>query len=238
MKLRKAIIKNYKSIPVRGVELDFLSNILILVGPNNSGKSNILQALQLILGDSNPTYSAKPNYFNDLLSPIEIQVIFVLESSDGNLLYSAPGITKICQKAVYKKLKNDEEVEVAMDLTLWSEEAKATSDEAVEQDEDTDSESASESIAPRKNSLKIKIGSFDIHSKLNELRKVLVRCVLVPVLRDAGKELGASAWTPYGVLMKSVLEGHSRYPEVCKQLDALNSLIQNIFDSQKNKLVV
>lgn len=51
MLLKKISIKNFKSI--KNIEFDFPeSNILILVGENNAGKSNIIRAIDVICGES------------------------------------------------------------------------------------------------------------------------------------------------------------------------------------------
>ena len=51
MLLKKVSIKNFKSI--KHLEFDFPeSNILVLVGENNAGKSNIIRAIDAICGDS------------------------------------------------------------------------------------------------------------------------------------------------------------------------------------------
>ncbi|BFP41170.1 hypothetical protein FGF1_20150 [Flavobacteriaceae bacterium GF1] len=51
-RLKKLIIKNFRSIGEEGVEID-LDEIVVLVGPNNVGKSSILRAYELVmLGDN------------------------------------------------------------------------------------------------------------------------------------------------------------------------------------------
>ncbi len=49
MKLKRMVIENFRSI--KHIEFDFpASNLLILVGGNNAGKSNIIRAVNNILG--------------------------------------------------------------------------------------------------------------------------------------------------------------------------------------------
>lgn len=51
MLLKKVSIKNFKSI--KDIEFEFPeSNILVLVGENNAGKSNIIRAIDVICGES------------------------------------------------------------------------------------------------------------------------------------------------------------------------------------------
>jgi putative ATP-dependent endonuclease of OLD family len=69
-------IKNFRSIKGRTVNLGQLN---FLVGPNNAGKSNIMRALNLCLGDSYPTARTfnEKDFFNyDKTQPIFIQVKF------------------------------------------------------------------------------------------------------------------------------------------------------------------
>lgn len=49
MKISRIYIENYRSIK----KLDFLpGNYCVLVGENNAGKSNILKAVNLVLGET------------------------------------------------------------------------------------------------------------------------------------------------------------------------------------------
>jgi len=57
MKLHRVKIQNFKSIPVSGVKIEFHSGFLALVGKNNAGKSNIIEALGLNLGSKSPLYT-------------------------------------------------------------------------------------------------------------------------------------------------------------------------------------
>ncbi len=59
MYISKVIIKNYKSI--KDLILNFNAGKNIIVGKNNSGKSNIIKAIDIVLGESSPTYSKYNN---------------------------------------------------------------------------------------------------------------------------------------------------------------------------------
>jgi len=70
MKIKSVKIKNYHSI----VECDFtFSNLLALIGENNSGKSNIIHALKLFFSKEKPRDVFS---FNDSSKPIEIIIEF------------------------------------------------------------------------------------------------------------------------------------------------------------------
>jgi len=52
MKINKVVIKNFRSIK----SLEFNpSNICVLVGENNAGKTNVLTAINFLLGEIWPT---------------------------------------------------------------------------------------------------------------------------------------------------------------------------------------
>ena len=59
MHLSKLFIKNYRSI--RQLELVFSPGKNVILGRNNSGKSNILSAINLVLGENSPDYKKSEN---------------------------------------------------------------------------------------------------------------------------------------------------------------------------------
>ncbi|MGC9124374.1 MAG: ATP-dependent nuclease [Thermoplasmata archaeon] len=80
--IKKLKIQNFRSIRDLEVELD---KINAFIGPNNAGKSNIMKALNLILGEAYPTvksFDEKDFHMHNTDNPIVIEVIF-----DGPLNY-------------------------------------------------------------------------------------------------------------------------------------------------------
>ena len=59
MYLSRIFIKNYRSI--RELDLEFSKGKNIIVGRNNSGKSNIIRAIDIVLGERSPTYDKWEN---------------------------------------------------------------------------------------------------------------------------------------------------------------------------------
>lgn len=59
MHLSRLYIKNYRSI--KELDLTFGKGKNVLVGRNNAGKSNIIRAINLILGETVPTYAKSEN---------------------------------------------------------------------------------------------------------------------------------------------------------------------------------
>ena len=88
MKLDRVEIKNFRSI--KEVTLDFSHSCRVLVGINESGKSNILNALKLLQTDCNPQKSkdlreALPD--EATINGSYVQFIFKLENQELNKLF-------------------------------------------------------------------------------------------------------------------------------------------------------
>ena len=59
MHLSRLYIRNFRSI--KEVDLRFKPGKNVIIGRNNAGKSNIIRALDLVLGESSPTYARSEN---------------------------------------------------------------------------------------------------------------------------------------------------------------------------------
>lgn len=67
MFLSRLYIRNYRSI--KEIDLKFTSGKNVIVGRNNAGKSNLVKAIDLILGENSPTYQKSENVaFSDFYS--------------------------------------------------------------------------------------------------------------------------------------------------------------------------
>ena len=62
MYISKVKIKNYRSI--KDLTINFNPGKNIIVGKNNSGKSNIIKSINIVLGEDSPTYE-KHNKINN-----------------------------------------------------------------------------------------------------------------------------------------------------------------------------
>lgn len=102
MHVSRLYIENFRSI--KQIDLKFTSNKNIIIGKNNSGKSNIMRAIDLMLGEKSPTYANSDNiteddfFYHDGNHADEIYVWLELDRSsdpveefDYNLLYGAFG---------------------------------------------------------------------------------------------------------------------------------------------------
>ena len=84
----------------------------------------------------------------------------------------------------------------------------------------------------------IKLWGFPIHRKREDVRRLVIRILVVPAIRDYKDELSASKWMTYGQLMKEVLENAPNYPAIKADLVNLNLKILTAFETEKTKLLV
>lgn len=76
MHISRLVIRNYRSI--KNLDLKFEKGKNVIIGRNNAGKSNIIKAINLILGESSPTYQKSQNiteydfFKGDTTNPIYI----------------------------------------------------------------------------------------------------------------------------------------------------------------------
>lgn len=82
MYLSRLYIKNYRSI--KEVDISFPKGKSVIIGRNNAGKSNIIKAIDLILGESQPTYAKAENITeNDFFSwKDQVEETEVVESAN------------------------------------------------------------------------------------------------------------------------------------------------------------
>lgn len=73
IKITKLIVKNYRGIGPKGLEID-IDDVVILVGPNNSGKSTILKAFQLVTASSDTKIKLDDFYNRSETHKPEIEV--------------------------------------------------------------------------------------------------------------------------------------------------------------------
>lgn len=59
-RLKRITIKNFRTIGPKGISVD-LDEIVVLVGPNNAGKSSILKAYNVIMSDEKIELDDFPN---------------------------------------------------------------------------------------------------------------------------------------------------------------------------------
>lgn len=210
MKIFQLRIKNYKGFKDETV-LNLFGSRYAIIGKNNSGKSTILNALNLLLGSKDPRYNylSESDYYNE---DEEVMIELSLVADDLEEIWDLPTTKK--NKGIfaskYKKDKLSAQIKLVINQKLDG------------------------SISER---FIITIGGFPVFQKIADLRSALSKNVIAPPIRDAKDELSASKWTAYGVLMKSILESSPRYEELNSHLTKLNSLIEEMLNDEKEQIL-
>lgn len=220
MRITSLTIRNFRSFGPQGATITFPSPVCVLVGRNNSGKSNVLRSLEILLGPKSVSYAKfGEDDFNDPTKPIEISVTLGnITATDKTGLF-AIGLTKQQMGAFSAKLSSGE---VEVEIRLRRNPAGGVPDE--------DQETAGDTF-------EISLWGFNVFKKKDEVRLKLTRLLMVPSMRSAEDELSASQWTVYGQLMKETLEGAPEYAAIKKDLRALNKKIQTSFGGLKRRLL-
>lgn len=114
MYLSRLFIENYRSI--KQVDLKFERGKNVIVGRNNAGKSNIIKAIDLVLGDYSPTYNRSENitendfYAGDIENEIFIWCEINRECSEEGVFESL-NFSEVAKSAFFRiyndKYNND-----------------------------------------------------------------------------------------------------------------------------------
>ena len=200
------------------------SRHIALVGANNAGKSNIITAIDWVLGPRLPYQlrTEKDDYF-DTSKPIVIQAVLgdVVAKEKPRLMGLA---TNQQQRGALSK-KTDPEIELTVTIP------------SLEHDTSDSEEDEGDDNSTTRPNLDIKLWGFSVYKKQGEIRKLLAQLIRVGSDRNVEDDLQASRWTPYGQLMKSVLEASPEYPDLVDLLSQVNDKIQTIFKKQKDSLL-
>lgn len=227
MRIVKLTINNYRSFGPQDTSVLFHTRHSLLVGKNNSGKSNVLSALNIVIGTKNPLW-IRPlaDDFHDPAKPIRITLeLGGFNDESKKTLFSLPNITQKQQGALGKKPNDDISIKLNFERSLENLQGSSEEEDGQDTEEQQD------------RPFEITLWGFKVHRKVEEVRRALCKMLLVPAIRDAGKELSASQWTVYGQLMKEVLRDSPSFEAVRKHLEEVNTDIQRIFSNEKKQVV-
>lgn len=210
MRLYQLKLKNFKSFKDEQV-LNLYGRRYALIGRNNSGKSSLINAINLILGSKDPRYiNLDETYYYDTSEELIIELALV--TKNVGLIWDLPTAQK--NKAIFaSKFKKDSK---SARITL------------------TINQKLDGSI---KDKFLMTFGGSRVHQKVADLRNALAKNVIATPVRSAKEDLSASKWTSYGTLMKSILESSPRYSELQTQLEQLNTLIEDMLNSEKEQIL-
>lgn len=228
MRLTRLSITNFRSISAR-IDIDVPSQHVVLVGSNNAGKSNVLTALEWVLGNRTP-FQLRPTV-DDYFDPTS-EIVIEAEIGDVGTADRTDLMAIATSQQQRGALSKKTDPTILLTLTISPLEAKTGDDE-----DEEDAEQESQSCPTGKGTLLINYWGFPIRQKATERRRQVAQVVGVGIDRNVGDDLQAARWTPYGQLMKAVLEGSPHYDEIRDLLDELNGKIQAVFTEEKASLL-
>ncbi len=210
MKLYQLRLKNYKGFKEEQI-LNLPGSRYALIGRNNSGKSSIINAINLILGSKDPRYlTLDETYYNDIDDELLIEITLV--TNDLNEIWDLPTTKK--NKGIFTGEFKKDPMTANITLTINQKLDGSISDKFL-----------------------IRIGGYPVHQEVADLRNSLAKNVIAMPNRNSKEDLSASKWTSYGMLMKSILESSPRYNELKTHLEQLNGLIEEMLNAEKMQIL-
>ena len=250
MRLTALRIRNYKSIPPAGISLDLSSRTTVLVGKNNAGKSNIIDAIGLLFGSKNPAYvRLPPEAFNDPHLPIDIEADLV-EATYGDGL--AVGLSQNQCFGLTPKAKDGTpkpghgsialRLRIVPDTDPSDEDHEADSKDATADPSPADAvpsddESPEQEMPATKTSFSITVGpKTNVFRKSDQIRKALVRHILVPPLRSHDDVLAPSTWTYYGRFLRDILSDSEKTVALKELIDTATTAMKELLQEEADVL--
>lgn len=226
MKLDRITVKNFKSVPPAGVEINFTSGLVVLVGKNNAGKSNILEATGLLFGSKNPRYIAvPPDRFNDPAQDIVIEAEFsgVTWGDGKHLGFSDSQCGSLTHEG---KRVQTAAGHITFRLTI----PPVASGEADPGDDEGDEG------AERKRSFEVFLANRYELKRNEEFRKALIKYLVVPSVRDHSELLAPSTWTAYGNMLRAILSESDKLGDLQTLIDDASRQLQAILKQEATTL--
>lgn len=188
---------------------------LALIGSNNAGKSSVMVAMDWLLGGTAPYTLAQRVEIDDYFDPsksiqIEATLGDVTDKDKPSLMALA---TNKQQRGALAKHQNPE---ITLTLSIPPLQGEESSGRA---------------------ELSVAMWGFKVHKGQTDIRRSLIQMVRVESQRRPKDDLSASHWTPYGRLMKSVLESSQEYGDINSLLSEINRKVQEAFGAQKAALL-
>ncbi len=233
MYLSQLIIRNYRSI--KTLDVRFQKGKNVIVGRNNAGKSNIVKAIDLVLGESSPTYEKSENITeNDFFNGDTSKNILIFarlqrddeESLNYEELYKCFGFYRLNTRKILDEVSTDTfsrnlaslfsiEQDPCKDKTYIN--PKLKNQNTFENEFDNKFEFGFIFYAFKNEDGKIcKNLRFIYREKKSTLgwfmafsasiRNELLQSAIIPSFRDPQNQLRISNWGWYGKMLKNVID--------------------------------
>lgn len=263
MYLSRLLIKNFRSIKL--LNLDFSRGKNILVGKNNAGKSNIIKAVNLVLGENSPDYKKSDNiteddYFAEHGEPTNEILIWAELTREKNEVLDFESLYGSCSGYFVSsdsnrnphRYKIDCLSENISDLFLKTKNNWAKWIDA----NDIAKGDLDKNLNPMFQfayAFKAVITDAGIEKELrffyreNEtagwvmsfyspFRNILMQSALIPSFRDPQSQLRINNWTWYGKLLKAVTSGSKYEAELNSAMDSVSAVSNKIFSEVGKKV--
>ena len=221
MRIRRFTIKNFKSISPDGVTINFRKRFCVLVGKNNAGKTNILEALGLLFGTKNPRYIRVDSAsYNDPSQSIVIEA--ELENLDWGIAKSLGLSDRQCGMLT-RSSKNAEPGCITFRLTCPP-------------TRDVDENDDAEDGGSGKQEFVLLLANKHQVQKNESIRNAAVKHLLIPPVRSPGDQLSPSTWTVYGHFLRKVLAGSSQADKLAELITEATKQLRDLLQSEANQL--
>ncbi len=246
MFLSKIFIRNYKSIAK--LDLPLCKGKNVLVGKNNAGKSNIIKAINLVLGESDPTWNKKETisdndfYKADTSKPIIIFLKIQRESKE-DILEELPFLEGLSGGSVWFQgatVPNFRDIDSAFKYSSPAYEPEGCKkiwlgDKSYSKKTYSDYFQNMEylyvgfyakyedGVLCKNISMFVKIkeeDGFQVLVNLGPLRTIFIESAIIPAFRSPQEQLKVSSWSWFGKLVRN-------------HINIQNSDLQNAFAQVK-----
>lgn len=227
-KLYALSISNYKSFGLEPERLTFQSNKLALFGKNNAGKSNIISAIDILIGNREPKYiRLDQSDFNNKSKQIMIELtIFCTDIGD---IYELKSLALKHKEKFYNDYKKSKSPVITLRF--------CQSIDQTQDDDDEQTPDKTDEKTEKEEKFTMEVAGLRVYQKIPIIRSQLIRHITAVPTRSVNNELNASKWTTYGSLMKTVLENSPSYPEIVSALTNINTLMVSALESERISLL-
>lgn len=228
MFVRRVYLSNFRSFGCAGEFIDLNSSVNILVGRNDTGKTNFIDALGIVLGNKSPyqIFLDEKDY-NDPTKPIYIDVeIADIQHSD---LFKVPLSEK------QRSIVAHEDPEGELVLGFYCPPHLKVALENAQDNIEEESEKVKYAFYKVK-----KTGKSDprIQRKVFDIRRAWIKQIVAPSLRDPADYLNPSkVYYPFSMLLQELITESDKKGEIKKLIDSASSLLDKVFSDVSERIL-